>query len=47
MKLIIIDQISSQSPDISKIKESLAKIHSRGLKQRLKKKAIAAGVSLQ
>ena len=41
------EQIESQNPDLTKIQESLSKIKARGLKQRLKKKVRAAGISLE
>ena len=47
LKTIITEQIYSTSPDVAKIRECLAKLKSRGLKQRLNKKAKAAGIVLK
>lgn len=44
MKLIVQEQLSSATPDSRKVLDSLSKIKSRGLKQRLKKKARAMGI---
>ena len=44
MKLVIMEEIKNAEPDVKKIKETLTKIKARGLKQRIKKKCMAAGV---
>lgn len=53
MKIIIVNELKNASPDnnnnavnIPKIKESLSKISSRGLKQRLKNKVAHAGIKI-
>ena len=38
MKIIILNEIQSESMNIEKVKEALEGISSRGLKQRMKKK---------
>lgn len=47
MRIIIMEQIKAEEPNVERIKESLSKMSSRGLKQRTKKKVVAAGITIQ
>jgi len=46
MKIIILEETKAEQPNVERIKESLSKMVSRGLRQRMKKKIMSSGITL-